>query len=87
LIKDHVLLQFACDIEAVDLKMSALITPEVIRRIVDLIPDDWLEDDPAFTGETARQDHRRAYEHYLVSRLEAPRAFVEEAVRARSVHL
>jgi len=87
LIKDHVLLQFASALEATDTKMSALITPEVIARIVALIPEDWLDDDPMFTGDTAKQDHRRAYESYLLSRLQAHRAFVEEAIRARSVHL
>jgi hypothetical protein len=83
LIKDHVLLPFAGALEAADAKMSSLITPEVIKRVVALIPDDFLDDDPMFTGATAKHDHRRAYESYLVSRLESPRAFVEEALRAR----
>ena len=32
-------------------------------------------------------EYRKAYVEYLVTRLEAPRAFVEEAIRARSLHL
>ena len=45
---------------------------------------------PQLTG-AARVDHRsspvQAYRAYLVNRLQSPRAFVEEAIRARSAHL
>ena len=44
----------------------------------------WLEDEPSFDSKTG---HRAAYVHYLTRRLEAPRAFFEEAVRARSLHV
>jgi hypothetical protein len=81
-IKDHVLLPFASALEEADQKMSALVTPEAIRRIVALVPDAWLTERPAFeTPELNRQ----AYIEYLLRRLEPPHAFVEEAIRARSL--
>src|SRR5882672_848661 len=38
MIKDHVRLSFASTLEAVDRKMAGLVTPEVVARIVSLIP-------------------------------------------------
>ena len=87
MIKDHVLLGFANALEAIDKKMVELITPEVVAHIVALIPDDWLEDDPMFSGADPKQAHRDAYRQYLVNRLQSPRAFVEEAIRARSANV
>ena len=84
LIKEHVLLRFASKLQDIDAQMVERITPELIGRIVRLIPDEWLEDEPAFAG---KGEHRDAYLRYFESRLTAPRLFVEEAIRARSVHL
>jgi hypothetical protein len=83
-IKDHVLLPFASELEAVDARLAALLTPELIAAIVALIPDAWLRDEPTFANPDAQ---RAAYRDYLTRRLSAPRAFVQEAVRARSLHL
>ncbi len=49
--------------------------------IVASIPDDWLQPEPGLPDPDA---HRAAYVAYLLARLEAPRAFVEEADRARA---
>ena len=84
LIKDHVLLGGASALPEADAKMLRLITPEVIAEIVELVPDDWLGAEPSFAD---RRAHRDAYRDYLSRRLSPPRAFVEEAIRARSVHL
>ena len=75
-VKDHVLLPLASALPAADAKMTARITPDIIGRIVALVPAEWLGGQP-----------RETYATYLRRRLEAPRAFVEEAIRARSVHL
>lgn len=74
LIKENVLLRRAGRLAEVDAAMAALLTPEVIDGIVGLIPEAWLDDGPS---------HRAAYSRYLLDRLAAPRAFVEEAIRAR----
>lgn len=82
-IKDHVLLPFASDLEAVDSKMTAKLTLEIISNIVKLIPETWLVESP-FGSST---QHLDSYIDYFVKRLEAPRLFIEEAIRARSVQL
>jgi hypothetical protein len=79
-IKDHVLLRFANALPEADAVLSALLTPDLIQEIVGLIPDGWLDDEPSFAD---RAQHRAAYIAYLRSRLEASRAFVEEAIDAR----
>jgi hypothetical protein len=84
LIKDHVLLRFASSLRDVDSKMIGRVTPDIIDGIVKLIPDAWLIGDSPF-GESNR--HRDAYTEYLLSRLEAPHVFLEEAIRARSLYL
>jgi hypothetical protein len=83
MIKDHVLLRHGSRLREVDAAMTGRITPDVIDQIVNLVPDTWL-------GETSpgkRKQHRRSYFEYLVNRLEAPRLFLEEAIRARSLYV
>jgi hypothetical protein len=84
LVRDHVLLAFASRIEETDEEMTRRLTREHIVAVTALIPDDWLADDPAFP---TRDAHRAAYARYLWNRLQAPRAFVMEALRARSAQL
>lgn len=83
-IKDHVLLPAATLLREADAKLSERLTPEVIQGVVRLIPDSWLGGERLFAGV---EDHRAAYAAYLLSRLEAPRAFAEEAINARTLHV
>jgi len=80
LIKHHILLPFASAIEDADKTMTAAIDEEVIRRIVHLVPDEWMEGDSPFS---TNAENRQAYVDYLTRRLDEPRNFVEEAMRAR----
>jgi hypothetical protein len=80
LIKEHILLSFAGALEKADQQMTAAITEEVIRSVVDLIPDDWMKDNSPFSTTV---ENRKAYVEYLTRRLDAPRNFVQEALRAR----
>ena len=84
MVKDHVLLDAASRIGALDESLAQRLTPAVIEHIVGLIPVDWLEETPAFSSRDAQ---RAAYAQYLQRRLQAPRAFVQEAERARSLHV
>jgi hypothetical protein len=77
-IKDHILLPFADGIAEADTTLNEKLTPEFIREIVELIPDDWLDDVAA---------QREIYFQFLMNRLEAPRDFVKEAVDARNLHI
>ncbi|MGE3725998.1 MAG: aminotransferase class I and II, partial [Candidatus Sericytochromatia bacterium] len=78
-IKDHVLLPFASQLAQADAKLAPLLTPERLRAILALIPDQWLGDVPAFESVAA---HREAYLDYFLSRLQGPRKFIEEAQHA-----
>lgn len=71
-VKDHVLLPAAAELEKADEEFRSLLTPERIRTIVSLIPDEWL------TGDT-----RHIYTHFLESRIAASSIFVKEALYAR----
>lgn len=80
-VKDHVLLRYADALPEADLVLRPLITPALIEAIVAQIPDGWLDDEPSFAS---RDEHRAAYVSYLLTRLDEPRAFVEEALDARA---
>ena len=81
-IKDHILLKFAGALDEADAAMTARITPALIRDVIALVPDAWLASDAAFT---APAQAREAYGQHLTRRLQAPRVFLEEARRARSM--
>lgn len=83
-IKDHTLLPLAGALDQADVLLRERLTPEAIRRIVDLIPDGWLDGEPQFDSAA---EHRAAYAAYLLSRLEVSHLFVEEAKHARSQSL
>lgn len=80
-IRDHVLLPVASEIAEADRDLSAQLTPELIEEVVALVPDDWLTD-PNFPGGPPEQ--RQAYVRFLADRLQGERAFVSEAIDARS---
>jgi hypothetical protein len=80
-VRDHVLLPFAGSIGAADERLAPRLTRELIHDLAARLPDDWLEPEP---GLPDPDSHRQAYVDYLTARLEAPRAFVEEADRARA---
>ncbi|WP_050435837.1 HipA family kinase [Chondromyces crocatus] len=80
-IKQHVLLPYAGDLAAADAMLAPRLTKERIEAIVAMIPDAWLEG--AETSERAAA-RRAGYAGYLERRLESPRRFVEEAIRAQA---
>jgi hypothetical protein len=79
LIKDHVLLRQATELEAVDTTFHAILTNGKIQAIVNLIPDDWLVGDTNFQS-TA--EHREMYIQFLETRLANSNIFVKEAQHA-----
>ena len=80
LIHKHVLLHKATSLHAIDDAMAETLTREKLQGIVDLIPDGWLATDDAPEQAAAM---RTAYRDYLMERLTAPRAFIDEALRVR----
>jgi hypothetical protein len=78
-IRTHALLPLAGDIAEADAELAAKIDEAALRAIVADVPDAWL------TAEPTPDATRDGYVQHLLARLEAPRAFVEEALRARRV--
>jgi hypothetical protein len=81
-IKEHVLLPWASAVEAADARLAPRVDGELIRELLSLVPDEWLAAEPRFAS---ADEHRAAYAEYLLSRLQAPRDFVKEAVNARAM--
>lgn len=80
LIKDHVLLPFAGQLNEVNETYKQLVTAEKIKHIVAALPDDWLE----ATGEKESPEGQRAvYEQFLNTRLLHSDNFIKEAQHAR----
>jgi hypothetical protein len=79
LIKDHVLLQQATQLEEVDKSFHSILTNKKIQAIVHLIPDDWLVGDINFTS---AHEHRNMYAQFLETRLSNSQIFVKEAQHA-----
>jgi len=82
LIKDHVLLPWATELEQVNENFKVILTPEKIEAIIALIPDNWLEGETNFSSIT---DHRKAYAHFLTKRLLHADTIIKEAQHAREV--
>ncbi len=82
--RDHVLLPFAASIADTDAEIAPRLSKEVLRGIVDLVPGEWLRDEPGLSGVAAVRD---AYISFLSRRLERPRGWVDdlEEVREQAV--
>jgi hypothetical protein len=77
MVRNHVLLPLAGDLRATDAQLAPRITEPLLREILAQVPDDWL------AGEATAELTRRAYIEHLCARLQPPRLFVEEAIRAK----
>ncbi len=82
LIRDHVLLLRADDIAGAGRRLAPVLTPERIAAIMEAVPDALLGDPLALGPYDSPAALRERYRRYLVERLEPPRAWVDEAVRA-----
>lgn len=80
LIKDHVLLPQATFIEEVNTEFQTLLTDDKLRKIVDLLPDDWLD----WEGNEQTPDEIRAiYFQFLILRKSHATTFIKQAQNAR----
>ena len=80
MIRDHVLLLAADELERADEHGAARLSRDRIDAVLDDVPDELLTDSLAAAAPAAL---RARYADWLERRLEAPRAFAEDAVRAR----
>ncbi|MGN6397613.1 MAG: HipA family kinase [Mucilaginibacter sp.] len=79
-VKDHVLLPRATQLDEVDAELKLALTSQVIREIVELVPDEWLTGEPSF--ETPIQ-YREAYIEFLTTRIAHSHNFVKGAKDAQ----
>jgi len=79
-VKDHVLLPQATELEATDAAFRPVLSPQRLRQIVTLIPDEWLSGESPFASP---EEHRQAYVRFLEIRLAHSETFVKEAQHAR----
>ena len=77
--KDHVLLPLATELKTVNGLYSSLLNPQLLKDIVAMVPDEWLLKDSPFT---TVQEHRDAYNNFLITRLANADIFVNEAIHA-----
>lgn len=83
LIRDHVLLEIAGDLRAADDELSERLTGNVVRGVLAAVPDVLLTAE-AIRSEFPTPDAARSrYVEYLLTRMQSPRAFVDEAIAAR----
>ena len=87
LIRQHILLRQAENLRAADERMSAVMTEERIAGVLEAVPESLLLD-PTRPGEFATAaEARERYVRYLTTRLSEPRAWVDEAEKAREAVL
>ena len=81
LVKDHVLLSNASQLDEVDEEFCCILVEQQIRSIVNTIPEEWLQDEPAFPSSMA---HREAYADHILKRVQHSHLFINEAKNARA---
>ncbi len=79
-IAHHVLLPQATELESVDKEFRAILTPERIRGIVNLIPDVWVSNGD---WEETPDEVRNVYYEFLTTRIKSSDIFVKAAQDAR----
>src|SRR5688500_5588827 len=79
-VKDHVLLAKATAMDKAGEKFRSVLTPDRIRSIVSLLPDDWLNRS-AFREKP--DEVRNIYSNFLISRMNNADIFENEARNAR----
>lgn len=80
LIKDHVLLPRATHLQEANAELAQRLTPEVLRAIVALVPDEWLSWPDA---EGSPAELRAAYLDFLIARVAHAHVFTQAAEDAR----
>jgi hypothetical protein len=70
--REHALLASSPDLDGADALLAPLVTDDLLRAVIDLVPDVWLADEPGFTGPSAV---RSAYVTQLSARAQAHAAW------------
>ena len=84
LVKDHVLLPQATQLDLVDTEFKKLLTKDVIENIIAVIPEVWLQDEKTFSSV---EEHQQAYIDFLLTRITHSENFVNEARHAHALFI
>ena len=82
LIKEHVLLPFATELDLVDVEIRKALTPDLINQIVSMIPDEWLENENSFSS---KAENKEAYAKFLLTRIAYSENFIKDAQNAATL--
>jgi hypothetical protein len=74
---DHVLATYRRGVADADARLAPQVTETLLREVLDLVPEDWLEPVPG--ADAARV--REAYVEFLLARVSGERAWLPEAAR------
>ena len=78
-VKNHVLLPYASQLWETDARFQTMLTPEKLKNIVSMIPDDWL-----MATAVSVPEARNMYFRFLEIRMAASKIFIKEAEHARA---
>lgn len=79
-IKDHVLLNRAKQVREIDSKYRSIFSNDVVKRILNAIPDEWLQEE----GRTLSPDEvREVYRKFLLGRLAQSEVFLNQIENER----
>ena len=81
-IRTHVFLPYADRLQEADRLMRQAITPRTLMKIVNLIPQEWLEEE---NSDITAQERRQGYADFLLERLKNSSIFVEEAIKQQKL--
>lgn len=80
-VKDHVLLEYATELDHVDKELKKVLTPEVIADILEMVPDEWLAIEES---DLSVEDKRAVYCNFINRRIQSSEIFINEAQMARN---
>ena len=80
-VKDHVMLPFASELQKAGDELKKIISPSLLKQIVNLIPDDWLMTEP---DSGTPDSMKKVYVQFLETRIANSDIFLKEAQHARA---
>ncbi|MNT03272.1 hypothetical protein D3C72_1377960 [compost metagenome] len=80
MIKEHVLLPKSTELEAVAAEGVKILTPELLRTVIDAIPEEWLQ---LSEPELSLEEIKEGYLSFLTQRVLHSDKFVKQALDAR----
>jgi len=80
MVKDHVLLPQASELEKVDERFREILTSDRIQSIVNTVPDEWLVN---YGEDMTPQEIKQVYVQFITMRIAQSNVFVKEAQHAR----